>query len=847
MWWQRRAQRDFQSEIESHLQLEIDRLVDEGVPADEARSRALQAFGNVTSARERFYESRRMLWADQLVRDIRYTLRVLSKSPGVALLAIVTMALGIGATTSIFTVVNAVLLKPLSYPEPDRLVACLQRHAQHGPEVVTLPDYLDWRDRSKSFESLSAAWSRIYNLTGTAEPERLPGGAVTANLFRTMATPPQVGRVITSDQERDVVVLSHRLWQRSFGGRSEVLGQSITLNGKPHSVIGVMPPSFTYPAEAELWVPFISEPSMNRGYHQFWVVGRLKDGSTIDTARAELETIAAQSERDYPGTNKNWGVLVTTLQEHIVGQSRRPVLTLAGAVGCLLLLACANVAALLISKSASRSHEMSVRSALGASRGQIIRQLLTESVLLSLAGGAAGLLAATWSIEPLLRLTTLPRTDEISLNMPVLLFALVVSVGAGILFGLAPAAAATESQWNRGLNLRGGISAGRLRPVLAGVQIAIAAVLLCGAGLLMRSFQRLYQVEPGFNAQAVLTVRFFLPRASYPVEKCVQLYRNMTERMMQLPGVESAAAVSSVPFSGVNANVVFEMPGRQRTSADEQLTAEFRAATPGYFRTLGIPLLSGRDFDGDTAESPFVAVVNRAFVNRFLGGREPIGHFVRILGPKPRMIVGVIRDIRHRGLDAPVEPEIYVPHTQFPTGGMFLTMRTRFRDPMVLANTVRAELRALDPDLPIARIQSWEQLLGQTLATRRFSLILLTVFSVVALVLAVTGIYGMLASSVSQRTKEIGVRMALGASPSAVVKQALREGMLPAVLGLAGGLLAAVGTSRLLQGLLFEVHPSDPLTATTVGGVLLCAALAACVGPVRRAARVDPMVALRHE
>jgi putative ABC transport system permease protein len=844
MWWRKRTQTDFRDEIDAHLQLEIDRLIAEGMSDVEAQSRARREFGSVMAAQERFYESQRWLWADHLRRDLRYAFRVLRKSPQLSLIAIVTMALGIGATSAIFTVVNAVLLRPLPYPEPDRLLMCVQHHTQFGNETVTLPDYQDWRAQSTRFETLGGAWNVIVNLTDVEEPERIAGAAVTAD-FRALGTVPQVGRVMANDEERNVVVLGHSVWQRRFASNADVVGKTVRLNGKPHTVIGVMPAGYAFPAKTELWIPLVPERSMNRGYHQLWVVGRLTADATIEQARSELSAIASRAERDYPDTNKNWGVQLSTLQAHVVGTSRRSLLVLAGAVGCLLLLACANVAGLLMSRSVSRRHEISVRAALGASRWQIVRQLLTESIVLATAGGVLGLGLAAWSIRPLLSLTTLPRTEEVSLDVTVALLTLLASVATGILFGLAPAAEALRRGDREELRVRG-VHTVRLRPALVAFQVAVATMLLCGAGLLMRSFHRLHQVDTGFSGERVMTVRFFLPRASYSVERCVQLYQQMIERMKTLPGVESAAAVSSFPFSGVSANVPFEIPDRPHASGQMQ-TAEFRIATPGYFRTIGLPLISGRDLDSDSASSQFVAVVNRALVNRFFNGQDPIGRSVRILGPEPRTIVGVVGDLRHRGLDATVEPEIYIPHTQFPSGSMFLAVRTRLDNPLSLASGVRAELKALDPSLPIAQVQAWTELLDQTLSTRRFSLILLTIFSSVALALSVIGSYGMLSFHISQRTKEIGIRMAMGEAPQAVVQGAVRRGMLPVAMGLAVGLAGAAGTTHVLKSLLFEIRPTDPLTLATVGMLLIGAGFVACVLPARRAAGVDPMVALRHE
>lgn len=844
MWWRKRTQSDFEDEIQAHLQFEIDRRIAEGSSEADARAATLREFGNVTAAQEHFYESHRWLWADHLIRDLRYAGRVLRKNLQSSVIAIATMALGIGSASAIFTVVNAVLLRPLPYPESDRLVMCVQNHVKFGPEIVSLPDYVQWRDQSTTFESLAGVWNQVINLTGVEEPERLAGAAVTANLFQALRTPPMLGRVMSDDAERNVVVIGHSLWRRQFAGNHNIIGKTISLNGKPHQIIGVMPAGFSFPALAELWTPLVPEPSMNRGYHQLWVVGRLKPSASIDQAGAELASIAAQAEQQFPNTNKNWGAQVSKLRDHIVGASKRSLLIIAGAVGCLLLLACANVAGLLMSRSLARRHEMSIRAALGAPRWQIIRQLLTESLLLAAIGAALGLGIAAWSIQPLLSFTSIPRASEVSLDFTVAAFAILAAITTGVLFGLAPAIEATE--WARDeLRLRGAHTI-RVRPLLVAFQIALATILLSGAGLLMRSFHRLQQVDTGLSADRVLTVRFFLPRATYPAERCVQLYQRMIQEMKRLPGVETAAAVSSFPLSGSNANVGFQIPGRTLAEG-EMLTAEFRAATPEYFQTVGLSVLDGRGFDSDSAESQFVAVVNRAFAERFFSGRNPIGESVRILGPKPRTIVGVIPNIRHRGLDSPPEPEIYVPHTQFPTGGMFLAIRTRVEDPLTLAGAVRGALRGIDSGLPIARIQSWNQTVDQTLHTRRFSVILLSLFAGLALLLSVIGIYGMVSFHVSQRTREIGIRMAMGEAPVAAVRGAVRKGMTPVALGLGLGFIGAIATTHLLKALLFEIRPTDPATLTATIVLLLAAAFAASFLPARRAATVDPMVALRHE
>ncbi len=845
-WWRRRPTRDFDAEIHAHLAIEAERFQAEGLPPDEARAAALRAFGNVTRVRERFYDARPNIVVERLWLDLRYAVRTLRKTPIFALASIGTMALAIGATTAIFTVVNAVLLRPLLYPRPDRLVAVLQ-YGAGGPEFATLPDYIDWRDQSASFVSLAGAWDRVYNLTGIDEPERLQGAAVTPTLFSTFAVQPAIGRGFDTQGAEDpqTVVLSHSLWTRRFGATDTAIGRRVSLNGRPFTVIGVMPPEFAWPPSAELWVPFVSEPGMTRGYHLLQVVGRLKDDKMLATARAELETIASAAAAAYPATNKNWGVSATTLLDHTVQSSSRALLLLSGGVVCVLLIACANVAGLLAARSTSRYQEISIRAALGATRGRIVRQLLIESLVLAIASGAVGLWLALVSIDPLLALTPLPRAREISLDRAVVVFALLTSLLTGVLFGLAPALASARVDLRTALTLRGTGSIGRMRPMLLAIEIAAAVILLAGAGLLMRSFHRLQNVDTGFTAQRLLTTRFFLPRASYPIERCVRLYQDMIERVQRLPNVDGAAAVSAFPLSGTSPNVVFQIP-EQRRDNNQIITAEFAAVTPGYFRIMGIPMVAGRDIEnGDRQDSPFVAIVNRAMANQFFPGADPIGRFITILGPQPRMIVGIAEDIRHRALLNLPEPAIYVPHTQFPTGGMFLVVQSRSNDPASLAASVRAELRALDPDLPLAAMRTAEHLLDDALSSRRFSLLLLSIFAASALLLSIVGVYAVVAFSVSLRMKEIGIRVALGAARSNVMWLIVRQGMLPVSIGLAAGLVGALATTRVLSNMLFEIRPSDPLTLMGVSIVLLLSAVAAVVIPARRAARVDPISVLQ--
>jgi putative ABC transport system permease protein len=783
-----------------------------------------------------------------MTHDVRYAIRSLRRTPGFTAAAVLTLALAIGATTVIFAVVNGVLLQPLRYPDPDRLIAIAQRHVRSGPEFATWPDYLDWRE-SSSLQHIGGAWGVTFNLTGIEEPERLRGALVTASLFPTLGTSPIVGRAFAdADEDKQTVVLSHSLWQRQFAGDRAVLGRRVVLNGRPHTIVGVMPAGFAFPETiTELWTPLVPEAGMNRGYHLLNVIGRLAPGAIIDHARAELTAIAIRSADAFPETNKDWGVEVKDMREANTDAVSRALWILAAAVCCLLLIACANVASLLLSRVAARREEMSVRSALGASRARLIRQLLVESSVLAVCGGIAGWMLASLSIEPLIAITPLPRASEISVNATVLVFTFVVCGVAVVLFGLAPALAGSRSNLQRSITIRGGSRSGGGRPSLLSFQVAAAVVLLAGAGLLMHSFYRLLHVDTGFNGDRVMTVRFFLPRATYPVERCIQLYEQMIDRAREIPGVETAAATSVFPFSGVNANVLFEIEGRTLGRPGERPGADLVTATPGYFQTLRIPLLRGRDFErADRPASQFVAVINRATADRFFPDQDPIGQFVRILGPKPRMIVGIVGNTRQRELHSEPQPEIYIPHTQFPAGQMFLVVRTR-QDEALIASRLRTELRALDSELPIATIRTAEDVLDDTLLARRFSLILLSLFACAALGLATLGVFGVVAFGVAQQTREIGIRIALGATTSSVLRQTLWRGMFPVIVGMLLGLAAARALTGMMTSMLFEVRPADPITIAGVAVTLIGAALAAAWIPARRASKVDPMVALRHE
>jgi putative ABC transport system permease protein len=842
-----RADRELTREINSHLLLLEDEFRRRGLSDDDARYAARRAFGGVEQAKESQRDARSFRWLDDARRDVQYAARMLRRSPGFAIAAVLTLALGIGANSAIFTVVHGVILRPLPYPDPDRLIGVVQQHKSFGVDVVTLPDYLQWRDEAKSLSALAGAWRITVNLTGVDEPERLGGAAVTSNLFRTLGVGPQLGTTFPdSASDSQSVVLSDRLWRRHFGATSNALGRTVSLNGVRRTVIGVMPPGFAWPEGVELWIPLVPEGGMNRGYHQLQVAGRLATGATLADARAELAALAARSANTFPATNKDWGVQVSSLLDYTVGAASRSLLILAGAAGCVLLIACANVGGLLTARALARRKEVSLRTALGASRSRILRQLLTESVLLSLLGGIAGVIVAEFTIPALLSLTTLPRAADIALDMRMLLATLIASVCAGLAFGLAPAAATSRVAVTTATRVRGDVASGWLRSSLLVFQLAAAVVLLTGAGLLLRSFYKLQTVDTGLNLDRILTARFFLPRASYPVERNISLYQEMIARTKALPDVADAAAVSVFPFSGVSANVAFTIPSRP--PSETLLTANFAAATPGYYGAMGIPLLAGRSFDtSDSANAPFVAVINQSMAERYFPGENPIGQSIQILGPKPRQIVGIVPNLRQRALHLPAEPEIYVPHAQFPSGGMFLVVRTKDDRPQRVATAVGATVRSVDRDVPIASLLTANQLLNETMSSRTLNLVLLSVFAALALMLSVVGVYGVLAFTVSRQTVEIGIRMALGAARRDVLLLMVRKGLAPVVIGVACGLAVAFASTRVLRTLLFDVGPSDPATLVGAVFILLAASVVAVLGPARRAANVDPLAALKTD
>ena len=801
--------------------------------------------------------------------DLVYALRGLMRRPAFALAAIVTLALGIGANAAIFSVINAVLLRPLPYPEPERLMMVWTYNPRQGfdKDVATYPNFDDWRRQSRSFERLAAYTGSSFTLTGGGDPAQIRGAVVTPGFFETLGVAPARGRVIgggdaTAGGHR-VVVLSHGLWMRRFAGDATVVGRSLPLSGVSHEVIAIMPEGFAYPEDAELWTPLAPSErfaELMESRNAFWltVMGRLRTGVGRAAAQAEMDAIAARLEREY-AANAGLGVRLVPLHEEIVGEVRRPLLLLLGAVAFVLLIACANVANLLLTRAAGRQRELAVRAALGAGRARIARQLLTESVLLALLGGAAGLLLAAWAVDLLHAVApaNVPRLPLITIDTAVLAYAAGASVMTGVIFGLAPVSQFSSTADALKEGARGGSEGAggrRLRSALAIAEVAVALVLVIAAGLLVRSFIALTRVDMGFETRAVLALRLQLPRAAYPNDEQVgAFYQRLTERMRALPGVESAAAASSILLSELpqSAGVIVENRPPD-TGEGARVPVPYDAITPQFFETLGIPLVKGRTFtSADGPGSPPVVMINEAFVRRYFADQDPLGRRVAF-GTEPRAgatwytIVGVVRDTRRAGADRAPWAEMYFPHTQAQDPAMFVLLRTT-GDPMGLARAAQSAVWSIDRNQPVSSVRTLQEMVGRTQANRRFTTLLLAVFAMVALVLAAVGVYGVIAYSTAQRTHEIGVRMALGAQRAHVLRLVLAEAVRIAVIGLAVGVAGAAVASRLLAGFLFGVPRWDPVTFAAVPLLLLAVAALASWIPARRAVRLDPVSAMRRD
>jgi len=809
---------------------------------------------------------------DAMWKNLTYSLRMLVKRPSLTIVAIVAIALGIGANTAIFSVVNTVLLQPLPYEQPEQLVMLAtetRSQTLDGRGTFSVPDFLDIQQHSKTLEYVA-----MYQRTGTivtegGEPERLIGTAVNADYFPLLRVKPVLGRLFTRDEDKPgaspVIVLSYGLWQRRFGGDPNIVGREVNLGGKT-TVVGVLPAGFKFPISddpQEYWEPIFSagfvtkEAREERASRFLSAIGRMKPGVTVEEVKADLDLLSRQIEQQYPQSNTKVMFNAVSMHEDITRDYRGALLVMLGAVGLVLLIACANVANLLLARAAARQKEVAIRMALGASRARIAAQLLTESLLLSLAGGVVGLLLASWGIDLLIAYgpSDVPRLHTVSLDRYVLFFTFVISMLTGVLFGLVPALQASKPDPGNTLKQDGrGLSHGgrnRMRSALIVSEVALSLMLLTGAGLLINSFWRLLRTDAGFELQGVLALDIPLSTTKYPKpEQRAAAFESLIARMKSLPGVRDASVVSNVPLTDFDYELSFQIEGRPPYKPGEEATTDYTVIGNDYFRTMNIPLLRGRGFTNhDVAGSPEVIVVSDAFVKRYFPGEDPIGRRIVFDGPKktPLEIVGVVADIKRNGLDVAAEPELYVSHVQRPERRLNLVVRTDALDASQLTQAARAEVKAFDSNQIIWRTQTLEDLLGTSVAPRRFNMLLLGIFASVALVLAAVGLYGVMSYSVSWRTHEIGIRMALGAKRADVLRLVIRQGMTMTLIGLALGLIGAFALSRVIAGLLYGVSPKDPLTFAGVSIVLLAVALLACLLPARRATRVNPIVALRSE
>lgn len=804
---------------------------------------------------------------DLLLADIRYAARTLFKRPLFACVAVLTLALGIGANAAIFSVVNAVLLSPLPFENPDEVSMIWGKTPAAGfsQQPVSVPDYQDLKEQNHVFEQIAAARGQAFNLTDGDEPERITGVRTAINLFSVLRVKPILGRdFLESDgvaAAEPVVIMSHGLWRQRYGSDPNLIGRQLNIDGKSYTVIGVLPPGIYYPAsDTSLYVPLITQPSeVARGARFLRVIGRLKQGVSFSEARAEVDTISGRLAEQYPDSNSTYAFDLVPLHEQIVGRVRPALMVLLGAVGCVLLIACANVANLLLARAASRRTEFAIRAALGASRGQLVRQLLTESVLLSLLGGALGLMLAAWGVPTLIGISkdSIPRAAEVGIDLRVLGFTALVSLATGIVFGIVPALRSSSKSTTDALRegrrgTTGNVLHQRLLSGLVVSEVAIALMLLAAAGLMIRSFVSISKVSPGFNPTGVLTLGIGLSSRYPDIEKQANFYESLLGRVRTMPGVDSAASAIRLPMLGFNASTSFTIQGRPVPSGSEP-TADYRAVTGDYFKTMGIPLLKGRDLtERDNRDAPDVIVINQMLAEQFFDGEDPIGKRIQIF-PDPtrwREIVGVVGDVRLLGLDTDINPALYVPMKQNPypaaLRNVFLVVRTG-GEPKSLVAGIRGELRSMDRDVPISQVQTMEEIVSGSLSQRRLTMSLLVVFSALAGALAAGGIYGVMGYIVAGRTHEIGIRMAMGAQQSEVLRMILGDGAKLTAIGVGIGLGAAISLTRMLSSLLYGVSATDPATFAGMTLVLACVAMLASYIPARRAAKIDPMEALRYD
>ena len=811
----------------------------------------------------------------QLKQDVGYAMRMMRRTPGFTVVAILTLGTGIGANTAIFSVVNAVLMRPLPYGDPDTLTLLWNHWPGSEKSGLSYPELLDFRERLRSVEIAGFAGGEG-NLVGRGEPERLRYGVVSPNFLLVVGVQPALGRAFRAEEERRghdaVVMLTHETWHRLFNGDPEVIGRTLDLDREIMTIVGVLPPEFVLPHEfgtserSALLVPLtvdVSAARDQRGSHFIRTVARLRPGSSLEQAQAEVDAITRAWDAEYPGEyNPGYGATLWPIRTDIVGNVRPALLVLLGAVSLVLLIACANVANLLLARSRVRAREIAVRKAIGASQTRLVRQVITESLVLAAVAAAAGIALSYWLTTAIVRSAPdIPRIVDVRLDPIVLAFTAVVSMLTAVVFGSLPALDLARRDANVHLSAdRSSKSTLKhaVRSVLVTAQVALALVLLVGAALLVQSFSKLMRVPSGINADRVLTLRISLPLEGYGErDRVVAFYEQLLERLRSIPGVSSAGAIGGLPLQSTIGDWDFYLPGETPSDAGSDRPADWQVVTPGYFEAMGVPLVRGRfPAATDRANAPAVVIINETLARTYFAGRDPIGQQIRMSGKERdwMTIVGVCADIRHEGLDTPANAQVYLPHAQFTPFWRDTTMRSfsiairaASGDPLALASTVRARVRELDANLPISQVRTMASVVERSVAAPRLHMLLLTVFGVIALVLASVGTYGVLAYQITERTREFGVRMALGAKASDILRMVLREGMTPAVAGVLIGLGGAAMVTRLLASLLFETPPLDAAIFAGTAGMLLFAAFIACVVPARHATRVDPSTALRAE
>ena len=879
MFRRERLDQDLDEELRAHLEMRAADNLAAGMSPEQARQEAQKRFGNTALLKEDTREVDIVGWLEEAARDFRHALRMLLRNPGFTVVAVLTLALGIGANTAIFSVINSVLLHPLPYHDPDNLVMVWESNSQHrNPHnTVSPPNFLDWQSRNTVFSSMAFVFDERDNLTGNGEPQEVVVQDVSASFFSLLGVDPIIGPGFTPENGQpghaNVVILSYGLWKERFAGDPAVVGKSILLNGHPETVVGVAPQNFNWfikdgsltGAKPQMWSPFVFPQSFHdhKQIGRFMtVVARLHPGATHSQAKTQMNAIAARLEQEYSDFNGHWGVNVVPLRQQISGDLRPALLVLFGAVAFVLLIACANVSSLLLARAASREREMAIRTAIGASRWRIARQLLMESLLLALIGGGIGVALAVWGTNALLAASPRNLLDLrfVSMDLHVLTFALAATLLAGLLFGFLPSYISAHSRISETLKEggRGSSSANRrafARNAFVVAQLGLALVLLTGSGLLIRSFVRLIGVDPGFDTGHLLTFKIALPRSKYGTDPLrMAFFQQLLARISAVPGVRSASMESFPPLTGLGAATGVHVLSQPSLALSDLPVANVGVVGPDYFATMSIPLRVGRLFNAqELAEEKHVTIINQAFADKYLHGVNPLGQKAAIYMKsfaeneiQPSEIIGVVGDVHQIGLDTSPEPTVYWPHPELVMSGMTILVRTS-NDPLAMVSAVRNELQQIDPELPMAAVAPMDQLLADSLSRSRFTMLLLGIFAAVALVLAAVGIYGLIAYSVTQRTQELGIRIALGAQRRDVLRLVLGQGTRLTLLGVTVGVLAGLGFARLLSTLLFGVSATDPLTFACVAALLGLVGLAACYIPARRATRVDPIVALRYE